>query len=145
MDNTSTFDIQMFEILTPAKPESESPYPVVIHCTQGKDRTGLVILLILLCLQTDPDSSGNSNISLDAISHDYALTQAGLQRFRTEMVDEMVRDAGIPPAFVDVDYGFVEGVVGFLEERWGGLDGYLASLGLDPGEVRGGLRGVLLV
>src|SRR5699024_262754 len=47
---------------------AEATGPVVIHCTAGKDRTGLVVALVLSALGVDQD----------VIVADYAATQANL-------------------------------------------------------------------
>lgn len=137
---------KMFEILIS---ESNPPFPIIAHCTQGKDRTGLVILLILLCLHTPPPSPAKSSFSeqipLEAMSHDYTLTQAGLQRIREKMMEEIVNDIGLPPSFINVDPGFVNTVADFLRLKYGGIRGYLASLGLDGDYIVCKLQERLLV
>lgn len=47
-------------------------YPILIHCTQGKDRTGIVIFLILFCC----------NIPLELIVKDYHQSEEELQPLR---------------------------------------------------------------
>ncbi|KAF8458297.1 protein-tyrosine phosphatase-like protein [Terfezia claveryi] len=145
---------KIFEILTS---NNNPPYPVLAHCMQGKDRTGLVILLILLCLLPPSSSSSSSSsppppssaksqqVTLQAISHDYSLTQVGLLRVREDMIVEIVNDTGLPPSFINVDPGFVTAVVHFLQCNYGGIMGYLASLGLDADYVVCRLREILLV
>jgi len=135
----------MFQILIS---DNNPPYPVIAHCTQGKDRTGLIILLILLCLHTpspNPAKPSSEQITLEAMSHDYTLTQAGLQRIREEMMVEIVNDTGLPPSFINVDPNFVSAVVDFLGLKYGGINGYLASLGLDGDYIVCKLQETLLV
>lgn len=50
---------------------SHGTVPVVVHCTTGKDRTGLVIALVL----------GLLGVSEDDIVADYALTELATERF----------------------------------------------------------------
>ncbi|KAF8418875.1 protein-tyrosine phosphatase-like protein [Tirmania nivea] len=136
---------KMFEILVSG---NNPPYPVIAHCTQGKDRTGLVILLILLCLHTPSPSSLKSSseqITPEAMLHDYTLTQAGLQRIREEMMEEIVNGTGLPPSFINVDHDFVNAVVDFLRLNYGGIRGYLASLELDGDYIVCKLQETLLV
>ncbi|KAI1462182.1 tyrosine/serine protein phosphatase [Annulohypoxylon moriforme] len=45
-----------------------SSTPILVHCTQGKDRTGVIIALILMIL----------SVPASAIDHDYMLSHAGL-------------------------------------------------------------------
>lgn len=63
-------------------------YPIEIHCTQGKDRTGLVSAFIL-SIAGVPD---------EIIINDYAKTQKGLAPIYDEMVEE-VRKAGLSEDF----------------------------------------------
>ncbi|KAI5792502.1 protein-tyrosine phosphatase-like protein [Peziza echinospora] len=128
---------RMFEILTTP---GGSSFPVLIHCTQGKDRTGLMILIILLCLQTSP-----SILSDLAIDHDYQLSRAGLLPIREKMVVEVTGDAGLPAYFADIHPNFVEEMVEFIGQHWGGISGYLTSIGLDADAMIGELRERLLV
>lgn len=32
-------------------------YPILVHCIHGKDRTGLIIMLLLMLCKVDPDVS----------------------------------------------------------------------------------------
>ncbi|KAI4723797.1 hypothetical protein E4T49_08477 [Aureobasidium sp. EXF-10728] len=57
----------------------EKSYPVVVHCTQGKDRTGLNILLVLLLLHVDTA----------AINTDYMRTQEELVSEREARIVEI--------------------------------------------------------
>lgn len=63
-------------------------YPIEIHCTQGKDRTGLVSALILKI----------AGVPEDVIVNDYAKTQKGLASIYDEMVEE-VRKSGLSEDF----------------------------------------------
>ena len=63
-------------------------YPIEIHCTQGKDRTGLVSALILSI----------AGVPKDIIIHDYAKTQQGLAPIYDEMLEE-VRRSGLSEDF----------------------------------------------
>ena len=65
-------------------------YPIHIHCTQGKDRTGLVSCL-LLSIAGAPD---------EVIIKDYAKTQTGLAPIRKEMLDDL-RRVGLSDEFAD--------------------------------------------
>ena len=67
---------QCFEILA----DSEN-YPVLVHCTQGKDRTGLVVLLtLLLCW-----------VPLEAVVRDYRASEEQLQVERESRMKEIRR------------------------------------------------------
>lgn len=57
-------------------------YPIEIHCTQGKDRTGLVSALIMAI----------AGVPHDVIVNDYAKTQKGLAPIYDEMLEEVRRN-----------------------------------------------------
>src|SRR5438034_394341 len=59
--------------------------PVVVHCTAGKDRTGIVVALALLAVGVDRET----------VVSDYALTEANLQGPWLEGMLELVRGYGV--------------------------------------------------
>jgi protein-tyrosine phosphatase len=102
--------------------------PIVIHCAAGKDRTGILCGLILHVL----------GVSSENIMHDYLLTNAVpldtpwlieyANRLSTMFSKEIDPFTLVPMHGVHSDY---------LEQAWnemslrnGGLDGYLASIGV---------------
>jgi protein-tyrosine phosphatase len=126
----STSEIHaLFTLL--AKP---STYPVLVHCTQGKDRTGLVALLVsLLC-----------GASEEGIVRDYERSGVELEPERVERVREIGK-IGLPASFAGVEEGWVGVVCAWLEEEWGGVEGYLGrGCGISE-ETMGGVRSVLMV
>lgn len=69
-------------------------YPTLVHCTQGKDRTGLVILLILLLLE----------VPLDAISADYMASERELESEKQERMKE-ITEIGLGEEFAGCPAG----------------------------------------
>lgn len=65
-------------------------YPIEIHCTQGKDRTGMVSAFILSI----------AGVPEDIIVSDYAKTQKGLVPVYREMLED-VRRAGLSDDFAE--------------------------------------------
>ncbi|KAF2972579.1 hypothetical protein GQX73_g986 [Xylaria multiplex] len=114
LDESGPEIAEALQILT----STPAPNPTLVHCTQGKDRTGMIVALALLILR----------VPADAISHDYLLSQAGLAREREHRVAEMVQ-IGLTPAWGDCPPEFVERVRGHLDVRYGGVKGYLDSIG----------------
>ncbi|KAM0701104.1 hypothetical protein Q7P35_011465 [Cladosporium inversicolor] len=94
-----------------AKP---STYPVLVHCTLGKDRTGLVVLLVaLLC-----------GASEEGVVRDYERSGVELEGERVEREREVAK-IGLAPRFAGVEEGWVVVVTAWLREEWGGVEGYL--------------------
>lgn len=65
-------------------------YPIQIHCTQGKDRTGLISCMLL----------SMAGVPEDIIVKDYAKTQAGLAPIRKDMINDLKR-VGLSEEFAD--------------------------------------------
>jgi hypothetical protein len=80
-------------------------YSILYHCTAGRDRTGVATVLLLETLR----------VARDAITVDYLLSN--------EVFQENVQEARVlDPLFSAIDEA-------------GGIDRFLASLGLDAREV----------
>ncbi len=114
--------LQLFNILADAHSA-----PMVLHCTAGKDRTGVSTAFLLSVL----------GVSREIIEADYLLTNNDVDRqvaFIEQTVGlpagmsrtDMQRAAGVPETAM---HDFLNG----LDERWGGALGYLQSIGLDDG------------
>ncbi|KAI9158775.1 Tyrosine-protein phosphatase [Paramyrothecium foliicola] len=112
-----------------ASPQS---LPALVHCTQGKDRTGLIAALVLMIL----------DVPIPAIEHDYALTDAALVSDRAERIVE-IREIGLTDEWADTDKNMIAAVVEHLDVKYGGLDGYLNDIGFDA-TARSNVRNTLL-
>ena len=97
-----------------------SNYPTLIHCTQGKDRTGLVVILILLLL----------NVPLEAISADYTASENELESQKEPRMEE-IRGMGLGEEFAACPAGFVQEIAEHLQDVYGGVSGYLKRIGVD--------------
>jgi protein-tyrosine phosphatase len=97
--------------------------PAVFHCAAGKDRTGLLAMLVL----------GSLGVRRDEIVDDYALTQASMARFLDTMRTDPERAALIdaaPPAFFAADPQAIGMVVDDLEREHGSVREYARSIGV---------------
>lgn len=94
-------------------------YPIIIHCTQGKDRTGLVIIVLLLLLDTP----------LDAISSDYLASERELLPERVSRLAE-INEIGLSDNFADCPPNFVDEVSHYINEAYGSMEGYISSIGV---------------
>jgi protein-tyrosine phosphatase len=87
------------------------PGAVVVHCVGGKDRTGLVVgLLLRLC-----------GVSLDDVDADYAATGTRLR--------PTLGEVATAPA------GAMATVLGRLEQRHGSIEAYLVGCGISSGAI----------
>ncbi|KAK5738013.1 hypothetical protein LTR17_006256 [Elasticomyces elasticus] len=110
----------------------ENSYPVLVHCTQGKDRTGLTVLLVLMLL----------GVPVEAIEKDYRLSGTELAPEREDKLKE-IRSIGLPDSFADCPAEWVGNVSGWVNEKYGGVEKYLASCGVDR-EQQAALKNILL-
>ncbi|KAI9489531.1 protein-tyrosine phosphatase-like protein [Zychaea mexicana] len=95
-------------------------YPIHVHCTQGKDRTGLVSCL-LLSMAGAPE---------EVIVRDYAKTQAGLAPIRNEMLQDL-RRVGLSDEFADAPPQNMRGLLEYVRSSYGSVQDYLSSIGFD--------------
>lgn len=104
-----------------ADPES---YPVLIHCTQGKDRTGLIVILILLLC----------GIDASAISNDYTMSEKELEPEFEERMKE-IRSIGLDESFAKCPQTFVHEMAQFIDSRYGSTEAYLKSIGVSTQQI----------
>ena len=124
-----------------------STYPVLIHCTQGKDRTGLIVVLVLLLLNLpsparSDDSSGDGISVNEAIAADYMASARELVPEKEDRLREL-REMGLGADFAECEPGFVEEIRKFLQEC-GGVERYLERVGVLK-DAREGVRKCLIV
>lgn len=100
---------------------------VLVHCLGGKDRTGLVVAILLMLAGVPPEQ----------IAEDYGLSASNLaplsERWLAEAEDETERDRrrrvvrGEPQAMLDV--------LTELEARYGSVRGYLGAGGATDDQI----------
>lgn len=104
----------IFDVLSEA-----SSYPVLIHCTQGKDRTGITVLLVLLLCGVD----------IDAITADYVRSEPELEPEKQERMKE-IRSIGLDETFAQCPPDFCQRIKEYLNEKHGGICEYLNHIGV---------------
>jgi protein-tyrosine phosphatase len=95
-------------------------YPVMVHCTQGKDRTGLIIALVLFLL----------DVPEQVVERDYCLSEKELEPEREGRLKE-IGEIGLGPEFADAPKGFIIDLHAFIFEKHGSVKEYLQSIGVD--------------
>ncbi|KAL8764424.1 MAG: hypothetical protein Q9184_000129 [Pyrenodesmia sp. 2 TL-2023] len=106
---------QVFKILADAE-----SHPVFFHCTSGKDRTGLVALLLLLILE----------IPLNVVSADYMASEGQLTSERELRLREL-KAMGLSDDFADYPPNWVNDVHEHIRKIYGSIHGYLELIGVD--------------
>lgn len=115
------------------------PDPVLVHCTAGKDRTGLVIALALLAVGVD---------KRDVIA-DYAATEQNLAGEWVTTMLARLAESGVAttPAVKHImsasPAALIADIVEQIEREYGSAAGYLTSHGLTTSDLDG-LRGALV-
>lgn len=108
---------------------SDGQTPLVLHCTAGKDRTGVAVALILTLL-------GVRKSDIDA---DYAKTALFMSDPRLVASVEEVwgRNLGVRPdaemlaLMMGIDQAHLAAAFEEVEARWGGVPAYFAAGGID--------------
>jgi len=117
---------EVFDVLA-----DRSAYPVLVHCTQGKDRTGLIIILVLLLCSVD----------LEAISDDYVQSEPELEREREGRLKE-IASIGLDESFASCPSDFCDKILQHITSVHGDVDNYLGSVGVSE-EQRDEVRRIL--
>lgn len=113
----------LFEVLL-----AERAGPAVIHCTAGKDRTGISVALVLLAL----------GVARDSVIEDYCATRAYLDAaWREEILAAMLEDPssvnrGVADVMFDASPDYIGAALAEIDECYGSPEAYLRGvLGLD--------------
>ncbi len=110
------------------------PGGVVIHCHAGKDRTGIIVALLLRLAGVPPD----------AIADDYAVSQIRLWPLYEPLVSAAEKNDAVDFWLRQTaTREMIQMLLRHVADRYGGVDHYLQSCGLSPDEITQ-LRGRLL-
>lgn len=112
--------------------------PVLFHCTAGKDRTGWAAALLLLI----------AGASRDVVRAEFLAVNPAVRGAFGPYVQRFLDAGGDPDiaaAIVDVRPRYLEAALDAMDERWGGLDGYLRNALRVPEAVLEKLRADLVV
>lgn len=117
---------QVFTVLA-----DPSNWPIMIHCTQGKDRTGLTVMLVLFLL----------GASIEAVEKDYLLSEPELLPEKEERLKE-IQSIGLTEHFAGCPTDLVPRVHQHIIEKYGSIEEYLVGVGVTV-EMQDRIRGVL--
>ena len=110
-------------------------YPVVIHCSGGKDRTGIVVALVLALL----------GVADDDIAADYALSGFGAARLLMALQERVAspdRLRRVVPALLSTCPDNIGRFLDRVRTKFGSVEGYVSEIGMAP--AIGYLRTALL-
>jgi protein-tyrosine phosphatase len=103
--------------------------PAVVHCTAGKDRTGVIVALLL----------GLAGVAHETIIADYALTA----RYLTDGFIDGIRQRALQRGYTWEQYAplvqcppaFMHDTLHELQVQYGGLEAYIRHIGLNTAEI----------
>jgi hypothetical protein len=110
---------QVFDVLG-----EDKNWPVLVHCTQGKDRTGLIVMLVLLLLGVDEKT----------IDEDYRLSEPELEPEKEGRLKEMA-SIGLTEQFAICPPNLVSSVHAYILEKYGSVEKYLDKVGVAKEKV----------
>lgn len=98
--------------------------PALVHCIHGKDRTGLLIMLVALLCGVDPER----------VIEDYIVSELMLKEGREDGT------LGLPPHLsndqvIGAKRSVMEQTISYLEQNYGGAEGYATNIGLTSHEI----------
>ena len=99
--------------------------PVLVHCSFGKDRTGVVVAVLLSVLGVPPAS----------IVADYALTDERVPRLVERLQNSGREIDGVPPEMLRARPETMRAVLAQLCEQEGSVESWAAGSGLGPDHV----------
>lgn len=115
---------------------SEDIFPCIVHCTIGKDRTGLITALLLSI----------ANVPASTIAEDYALSARYLAPFFDHLRAKLPLEGFDRHRFVWLTSALPETILAtlaYLEQQYGSVKNYLQAVGLTGAQLEN-LRGRLI-
>lgn len=114
--------------------------PVLVHCTAGKDRTGVLLAMLLLFLGA-PEGAVRDDYLLSA----YEGAAPHGYRGSSSPIGELLSsapDPGVIAALKGVDPSYLATALDVVHRDWRSVEGYFASMDIGPAQ-RAKLLGVL--
>jgi len=116
------------EVVGALRSIATAPGAAIVHCAAGKDRTGVVVALVLTAADVEPE----------VIVADYMATDERLDAIVERLARSKMYSDGVTSTPVRAHAPRAETMKAFLEQlgtRYGGLDQWLAGHGFGPDEV----------
>lgn len=104
-----------------------SRQPTVVYCAAGKDRTGLVVALLLRLL----------DVPEETVVADYMLTQENIERIKERLRRSPVHRvmmSTLPPEVYQTHEYVIRALLEEVDDRYGGARGWAATKGL-PADI----------
>jgi protein tyrosine/serine phosphatase len=111
-------------------------HPVIVHCTAGKDRTGVLVAVLLSLLGVDEQT----------VVHDYAQSAEAMEALRAKLVERYPEGKDLIEGATEVFSAApanIEALLADLRADYGSVEEYAEAAGAGPAVVAG-LRDTLL-
>lgn len=99
----------------------EGPHPALLHCTAGKDRTGVFGAVLLLALQA----------SRERVRQWYFSIEPHLKKNTPRWARLLARFSKVPDESLLLNGPALENLFSHIDECYGGIGGYLDAIGFD--------------
>jgi len=103
----------------------DDPGPALVHCTAGKDRTGMMVAVLYLAL----------GVPREQIVKGYMEVLPHLQAHFPWYLKALVMALGGPPLAYSVIPEYMEGMLDHINEKYSGVEGYLKAIGFERVEA----------
>lgn len=104
--------------------------PLLVHCTAGKDRTGVLMALLLRLLGADDEAILHDYL----LSHSFGAAERNRERVRRQLgriLNTTIDDEALD-AVIGVDPEYLIAALQGIDERWGSFEAYLADANVTP-------------
>jgi protein-tyrosine phosphatase len=101
---------------------------VLVHCHGGKDRTGIIVALLLSL----------TGVPRETIAEDYALSEVRLEPAHSAWLEEQAQSQGRPverPLWMFSRPEKMLALLAYLDQHYGGVEGYLEACGVTQDEM----------
>ncbi len=102
--------------------------PMLVHCTAGKDRTGVVVALFLVLVVVPRSVILDDYRKSDVFGAN--LKMSGHLKHDLHATFGFVPPDDMVAVLIGVDDGFLQGAFDVLDRQWGGIDGYFEAAGI---------------
>ncbi|XP_067846159.1 uncharacterized protein [Heptranchias perlo] len=131
IDWTETSQTYLFTILKLlSEPKN---VPALIHCTAGKDRTGIASALIQACV----------GLTRDKVLEDYTASTEGLKEIYDKIYDYCVRKRGMTEEFLSSTKETMATLLEHIDKKYGSVQEYLTSFGFGPEDQEKLMKNIL--
>jgi len=107
----------------------EGRLPALFHCSAGKDRTGVLVALLMLSIGVARDAVISDYMRSESFGHGLRAKGPLAHAFGT-MFGFSVDEQAVT-AIVGVDAEYLTAALEAIDAVWGSMDGYFASAGVD--------------